>query len=196
MTFLDSYGKLLKNILGEVMKKHIKDLTLVGIFPALMGATSGFYIPLGTLPSITFQTFFVFLAGLLLGSKKGSLSIIIYVFIGAIGIPVFSGFQGGLGVLFGYSGGFILSFIPAAFIVGFLKEKLPSSNHNFVGFLMILLIGNVVIYLGGSIYLAILTKTSFYIIISSFLIYTPGDLIKIVASILIYQRLNKILRSR
>lgn len=178
------------------MRKHIKELSLVGIFPALMAATAGFYIPLGTLPSITFQTFFVFLAGLLLGSKKGALALFIYVFIGAIGLPVFSGFQGGLGVLFSYSGGFILSFIPAAFIVGFLKEKLPLANHNFLGYLMILLIGNVVIYLGGSIYLAILTKTSFYIIITSFIIYTPGDLIKIVASILIYQRLEKVLLGR
>jgi len=192
MTKLLRCDKLLKNILGDSMRKHIKELTLVGIFPALMAATAGFYIPLGTLPNITFQTFFVFLAGLLLGSKKGSLSIIIYILLGAIGLPVFSGFQGGIGVLFGYSGGFILSFVPATFFVGILKEKLPKENLNFIGLITILLVGNIIIYLGGSIYLSILTKTTFYLIITSFFIYIPGDLVKIVGSILIYQRLKKI----
>lgn len=175
------------------MKKHLKEMTLVAMFPAFMIATAGFYIPLGSLPSITFQTFFVFLSGLFLGSKKGGLSMLIYVFLGAVGLPAFSGFQSGLGILFGPTGGFIFSFIIVAFLVGAIKEKLPPTSQKFVVYLMILVLGNCIIYFIGSIYFAFVMKTSLYIVLSGFLIYIPGDIFKIIVSVLVYFRLRVIL---
>ena len=112
------------------MKNKTKELTMIALFPALMGATAGISIPLFNLPPITLQTFFVFLAGLILGPKKGAISMIVYLVIGAIGIPVFSGYRGGLEVLTGFSGGFLIGFVFAAFFAGFM-ETVKFINNNF-----------------------------------------------------------------
>jgi len=77
------------------VNSRIRELTLIALFPAMMGATAGVVIPLGGLPPITLQTIFVFMAGLILGPKHAGISIGIYVLLGAIGLPIFSGYRGG-----------------------------------------------------------------------------------------------------
>ena len=79
-------------------------------------------IPLWPVP-ITGQTFAVLLVGALLGSKRGMLAMMLYAAEGAMGLPVFAGFSGGFWHLFGPTGGYIIGFIPAAFIVGLLAER-------------------------------------------------------------------------
>ena len=111
------------------MNNRIKELTTIALFPALMGATAGISIPLFNLPPITLQTFFVFMAGLTLGPRKGALSMIIYVLLGAIGLPIFSGFRGGLNVLAGFSGGFLIGFIFSAAFIGFMKSVKIINNE-------------------------------------------------------------------
>ena len=119
------------------MKLNIREISLVAIFPALMAATAGISIPLGNLPPISLQTIFVFLAGLMLGPKLGGTSMIIYILMGAIGLPVFSGFRGGIAALISESGGFIFGFVIAAVFIGFMKrgfsEKPISLYHILLG---------------------------------------------------------------
>ena len=103
------------------MKLTTKDIVFIGIFAALMAVCSWISIPL-TVP-VTLQTFAVFLAVGLLGGKRGTISVIVFILLGAIGVPVFAGFSGGLGVLFGTTGGYILGFIFTALIM-WLFEKL------------------------------------------------------------------------
>lgn len=79
-------------------------------------------IPLWPVP-ITGQTFAVLLVGALLGSKRGALAMMLYAAEGAAGLPVFSGLAGGFGHLLGPTGGYIVGFIPAAFLVGLLAER-------------------------------------------------------------------------
>jgi len=103
-------------------------------------------IPVGPVP-ITLQIFFTLLAGMVLGSKDGALSQLVYILIGAMGLPVFSGFQGGLGVLIGPTGGYLFGFIVAAFVVGKIIER--TQQLCFLNSMIALGFGIVVIYALG-----------------------------------------------
>ena len=92
-------------------------LVLCGIFAALMAICSFITIPLGFTPvPINLATLGVFLTGGILGKKYGSISLIVYILLGAVGVPVFAGFKGGLGVLAGPTGGYIIGYLAAAFL--------------------------------------------------------------------------------
>lgn len=166
-----------------------KELTMIALFPALMGATAGISIPLFNLPPITLQTFFVFLAALTLGAKNGAISMMIYLLIGAIGVPVFSGYRGGLEVLTGFSGGFLVGFVFAAFFIGFMKN-VKILNTNFIGNFTILLGANLIIYMCGAAYIAFLTNGNVALILGGFSTYIIGDLLKITATLYVYSRIR------
>ena len=85
-------------------------MTLSSLFSALLAVCAWICIPLSDI-GITLQTFGVFLALLLLGGKWGTVSILIYLLLGAVGLPVFSGFRGGFGALLGVTGGFLWGFL-------------------------------------------------------------------------------------
>ncbi|AIY04670.1 biotin biosynthesis protein [Planococcus sp. PAMC 21323] len=128
---------------------HSRTLQLVHIalFAALMaiGANIASYLIIGGVP-ITLQTFFAILAGILLGSRKGAISMIVYALIGLAGVPVFAKFSGGMDTIISPTFGFILSFILVAYVVGLIVEKLPSKK----GFVIAALIGMAVNYLFGT----------------------------------------------
>ena len=109
------------------MKRRIvKDMTLVALFAAVISVTSFISIPLGAVP-ITMQTFGVFSALLLLGGRRGTAAVAVYIAIGALGLPVYSGFTGGVGRLFDATGGFIFGFLAAALAFWLLSRLLGSS---------------------------------------------------------------------
>jgi len=117
------------------------------LFAAIIGILAQVTIPLPLVP-ITGQTLAVGLAATILGSRYGTLSVILYGLIGAIGIPVFSGMSGGLGVIIGPTGGFIVGFIPAAFLTGLYLEKtsftvINAMIANTIGMLVTLSFGTV-----------------------------------------------------
>lgn len=105
------------------MKNKFKtlDLAYMAIGAALIAICSWISIP-ATVP-FTLQTFAVFCVIELIGGKRGCISILVYILLGAVGIPVFAGFSGGVGVLFGSTGGYIIGFIFIALIY-MLTEKL------------------------------------------------------------------------
>ena len=88
---------------------RLTQIVFIGLFAALIAVCSQIQIP-GPVP-FTLQTFAVFLAAGLLGGKRGSIAVLIYILLGAIGLPVFAGFKGGIGALLGTTGGYILGFI-------------------------------------------------------------------------------------
>ncbi|WAP50365.1 biotin transporter BioY [Arthrobacter sp. ATA002] len=99
------------------------DLSLIAVFAALVAAYSLLPgIPLGAGVPITLQTLAVMLAGIILGPGRGAAAVGLFLLAGLAGIPVFSGFTGGLGVLAGPSAGYLLAFVPAAFAVGLLSR--------------------------------------------------------------------------
>jgi len=104
-------------------KLQTRDIVYIGIFAAIIAVCSWISIPF-TVP-FTLQTFAVFLTVLLLGGRRGSISVLVYILLGAIGLPVFSGFKGGLGALLGTTGGYIIGFIATALIMwAFEKAKI------------------------------------------------------------------------
>ena len=91
------------------------DMVYIAVFAVVMAICSWISIP-ATVP-FTLQTFGVFLAVGVLGGKRGTLSILVYILLGAVGVPVFAGFSGGIGSLFGNSGGYIIGFLVGALIM-------------------------------------------------------------------------------
>ncbi|MCF7925681.1 MAG: biotin transporter BioY [Candidatus Izimaplasma sp.] len=171
------------------MTNRTKDLTEIAIFPALMAATAGIVIPLGNLPAVTLQTLFVFLSGLLLSPQKAVLSISVYVILGTLGLPIFSGYTGGLGIVLTKSLGFLIGFIITAFFVSKMKS-INFINKNYVSIFLILVIGNGIIYMSGAAYLSFLSNASIWLILKGFSIYLVGDLIKIIGTLYAYVRIR------
>lgn len=97
-----------------------RDLVLIALFAALIALCAWITIP--SVVPFTMQTFGVFMAASLLGGKRGTLAVLVYILLGAVGLPVFSGFGGGLGYLLGKTGGYIIGFIGTALTMwGFTK---------------------------------------------------------------------------
>ena len=101
-----------------------KNVAEVALFSAILVVCAFVSIP-APVP-FTMQTFGVFLSAVLLGPKKGSLVVLIYLLLGAIGLPVFSGARAGIGTIFGQTGGYITGFLPAAFLTGKIFERTDS----------------------------------------------------------------------
>ncbi|HLQ74204.1 MAG TPA: biotin transporter BioY [Bacillota bacterium] len=94
----------------------------IALFATIIGVFSQITIPLPLIP-ITGQTLAIGLAATIMGSRNGTAAVILYIIIGSIGIPVFAQFSAGLGVVVGPTGGFLVGFIPTAFIIGLYLEK-------------------------------------------------------------------------
>lgn len=103
------------------------DLAYVAVCAALMAVCSWISIP-ATVP-FTLQTFAVFCTLGLLGGKRGTAAILVYLLLGALGVPVFAGFSGGIGILFGTTGGYLLGFILMG-LVYWLGERLSMDSRN------------------------------------------------------------------
>lgn len=102
--------------------EKLRMMIVTALFAAIVGVLAQVTIPLPLVP-ITGQTLGIGLAATILGSRYGTISVTLYMLLGAVGIPVFASFSAGLGVLIGPTGGFIVGFIPTAFIIGIYLEK-------------------------------------------------------------------------
>ncbi len=138
------------------------------------------YIPLPSTPvPITLQVFFVLLSGIYLGAYKGFLSQVFYILLGISGIPVFAKSSAGINILFGPTGGYLIAFPIASFIMG----KLINPPFRKIKVFIISLISLLIIYTLGTLILSIFFsfKKSFYsIFIMGVLPFIPGDFLKII----------------
>ena len=131
-------------------KSIIRDIVLVSSFALLTAVCAKATIGIGFVP-ITMQTFAVLLSGALLGSKRGALSQILYLFGGLAGIPLFAG-GGGVAYILSPTFGYILGFAPAAFFVGWLCER--GWDRDLKTAILAMIIGNIVLYIPGLLWLA------------------------------------------
>ena len=123
------------------------DIVYIGVFAVIMAICSWISIP--TTVPFTLQTFGVFIAVGVLGGKRGSLAVLVFIILGAIGVPVFSGMTGGVGILLGSTGGYIIGFLFSALVM-WAMEKLPVKNA-FTQILSMIL-GLVVCYAFGTVW--------------------------------------------
>lgn len=141
--------------MAEKNKFKILDLVYIGISAALIAVCSWITIPMAV--PITLQTMGVCLVAGLFGLKRGTLSILVYILLGAIGLPVFSNFGGGLGALLGSTGGYIIGFIFTAIIVGFASDKFKGK---LLALIISMVIGIIVCYAFGTAWFAVVYAKS------------------------------------
>ncbi len=171
------------------MKLKTKELILCSIFAALTSilAQVSIPIPITTVP-LTLQIFAVSITGLILGSKCGFISILIYLLIGSIGIPVFANFSGGAAVLFGPTGGYLLGLPIMSFIIGYIREKSSSPFIVIIG----MLLGLILDYTTGTLMFATITGNTIYqSIIYCVVPFIVLDLMKIVLAYIVGSTVSK-----
>lgn len=172
----------------------IKKIVLVGMFAALLAIISPFQIiiPFSPVP-ITLQVIGVSLAASILGSKLGTLSVIIYTILGAIGLPVFAGFKSGLPTLLGPTGGYIIGFILSAYIIGKLVEL--KTEITFPYMLMANILGILVgVYFIGTIQLSfVYTHSITKALVAGVIPYIVPEIIKLVFSSILIVQVRRVL---
>jgi len=127
--------------------ENLKMLIVTALFAAIIGIMAQITIPLPLVP-ITGQTLAIGLAATILGKRYGTLSILVYILLGVAGVPVFSMMESGLGVVFGPTGGYIIGFIPAAYLIGLYIERFGFTlahaiTANIIGMIITLTVGSV-----------------------------------------------------
>jgi len=173
--------------------QKLKLMVYASIMASLMAVGAYIAIPIGPVP-IVLQNLFVMLAALLLGGRWGFISVCVYLLAGAVGLPVFAGGTGGLGKFVGPTGGYLIGFALAAYLIGTISER--GRGHMVVDVLA-LLIGTAVIYTLGVSWLKIATDMT---LAKSFAVgalpFLLGDVIKIAAAVSIAKVLRPTIAER
>ncbi|MBO4860803.1 MAG: biotin transporter BioY [Clostridia bacterium] len=156
-------------------KNKIIILTLTAMFTAVIAVLSQISIPMPAGVPLTLQTFAIALCGYTLGKKYAAISVVAYLFLGIIGIPVFTGFKGGPGVFASYTGGFLIGFIFMAFICGIFTGKEKRVPALILGAPAL-----IACHLPGVIWFSHITGTSF---LTAFLTVSLPFLLKDAASV-------------
>ena len=116
-------------------REKIQDITYVALCTAVLAVISQLAIPVGVVP-LTLQTYAVALIGYFLGLRRGLITVGIYIALGALGAPVFAGFGAGMGVLLGYTGGFIFGYIPYVLLTSIKGTRVSRIANGTVGLLL------------------------------------------------------------
>lgn len=155
----------------------IQIIARIALCAALIAVIAPFSIPLSGMVPISLATFCIMLMALLFGVRDAVLATLVYLVLGAVGLPVFSGARGGIGVLTGATGGFLVGYLLLAFFSGILYKK------SWVWQLLMVLIGNVLMYVFGTFWYAyVMGVTPVAATSACVLPFLPGDAIKIGAA--------------
>ena len=174
---------------GAVQKKSkIYGLSMTAVMAAVTCVLAPMSIPIGPVP-ISFTNLAIYLSLYLLGWKRGTVSYLVYVLIGMVGVPVFSGFTGGMGRLLGPTGGYIVGFIPMALIAGAVIDRFRNRGLQLAG----MIAGTAVCYAFGTAWYCFQAGSSVGAALGLCVFpFIPGDLVKM----LIAMALGPMIRSR
>ncbi|MDR1815995.1 MAG: biotin transporter BioY [Clostridiales Family XIII bacterium] len=173
---------------------------LCAIFAALTGVLSQVQVPLPFTPvPINLALLSVLICGGVLGAKKGAIAMVVYILLGAVGVPMFSGFTGGIGILTGPTGGYIIGYLPAAVIMGLMAQWAPKTGSAAVktgkGIAASLAKGVPAVaacYALGTIWFMISTGTGFAeSLLMCVIPFIPGDVLKIIAASVVCEALRR-----
>ena len=169
-------------------KIRTKQMVLIALTTAVTCVLGPLSIPLPFSPvPISLTNFAIFLAIFVLGMKSGTISFIIYLLLGAVGVPVFSSFRGGFQVLAGPTGGYLIGFIFLALIMGFALDHF---DRKLVPTIIGMIIGMAVCYAFGTVWLAKLLSLSFKEgLMMGVIPYLPGDAAKIIIAAIVGPKL-------
>jgi biotin transport system substrate-specific component len=167
---------------------RVKRLVYAALFAALTAVSAWVTIPLPFVP-ITLQTFFVMLSGVVLGPYFGALSMIVYLLLGLVGLPVFAGGQSGLGALVGPTGGYMIGFILCPIVAGLIMRMHKDPGIIWYGLAM--LAGDTVIFILGLAQLSVVLHMPVdRAVIIGLLPFIPGDILKIIAASFVARKIK------
>lgn len=171
------------------MKLSTRALIQCSMFAALTAVLSQIAIPLPFTPvPINLATLAVLASGAILGAKSGAISQIVYMILGACGIPVFAQMTAGIGIILGPTGGYIIGYVAAAFVAGFITDRY---NTSFIAYPVAIMLGTMSCYAFGTVWFMAVTGNSFVpSLIMCVIPFIPGDVLKIIATSLLASRLR------
>jgi biotin transport system substrate-specific component len=159
------------------------------LFAALTAVGAYLSLPIGPVP-IVLQNMFIYLAGLLLGVRWALASVGIYLLAGACGLPVFAGGTGGIGRFLGPTGGYLVGYLPAVFLIGWIAQK---AGRRPLGDIAAMVCGTAALYACGLMGLKLLTGLSWLkAVAAGMLPFLPGDALKVAAAVPIARALRPI----
>lgn len=182
---------------ASTAKMRTVDMAYIAVFAVLIAVCSWISVP--TTVPFTLQTFGVFLAVGVLGGKRGTLAVLVYLLLGVVGVPVFAGFSGGISCLLGSTGGYIIGFLFSALVM-WAMERLLGKSQWVLGLSMVL--GLLVCYVFGTVwFMQVYAKTTGVIGLLTALEwcvipFIPIDLIKIVLALVTCKRLAAAIKLR
>lgn len=178
------------------MKYSVRELSICGMMAALICVLAPVSLPLVSEVPISLATLAVMLCGVLLGRNLGSLAVLIYIVLGAIGLPVFAGWTSGLGIVLGVTGGYIIGYLPLAWISGYINEKFGKSRKGAAKYAVLvsgMILGNAVLYLLGTIWFMKAAGMNLTAALAVCVIpFIPGDLIKTAVVAVLAERLESV----
>lgn len=164
-----------------------RDLGLIALFAALIAALGFVAVPVaGLAVPIVLQNLGVFLAGAVLGARRGTLTIVTFLALVAAGLPLLSGGRGGIGVFMTPSLGYLLGWVAGAFVIGFITDRLRAGTRYFPKVLTAILLGGVlVIDLFGALVSPLFTGLDLGVTLIGSAVFLPGDILKAVLAALV-----------
>lgn len=172
---------------------NVRSMTFTALLAAVICVLAPISFPVGPIP-ITLALFAIYITSSLTNWKLGTLSVCVYILIGAVGVPVFSGYGGGLQRLVSVTGGYLWGYIPMAMIIGLLIDRFEEKKFVYP---LAMVLGTAVCYFLGTAWYMYLTKsplmTALITCVTPFLI---GDVIKIILASLVAYPVRKILKKR
>jgi len=176
---------------GIIINKRVA--SILGVFALILLLALGAYVrlPLPFTPvPITLQTFFVLLGGAFLGRRNAPLAVFGYLFLGGLGLPIFQGYGSGFLHIIGPTGGYLIGFIAAAFVVGSMID-LKRTRLSLAWVLFSMVLGQIVIYAFGITWLSTILRLSLHkAVLLGFVPFVPGALFKLLAASLLFTKLS------
>ncbi|MBE6796066.1 MAG: biotin transporter BioY [Ruminococcaceae bacterium] len=172
-------------------KTKIKNIALISLFSAIIAVCAFISVPFAV--PFTMQLFGIFCALYLLGGKNATLAILLYVFLGAVGLPVFSGFTGGIGRLLDATGGFIWGFLLSGISFWAVTHFLKNKKHSKIIALFVALF---VCYISGGLWFAFFSEAPFFESLKTALLtcivpFIIPDILKILLTVLLCRKVEK-----
>ena len=166
----------------------LRQLAVIGVMTAVTCILAPFSLPIGPVP-ISLTNLAIYFSLYILGMKKGTVSYLVYLLIGFIGVPVFSGFTSGPGKLLGPTGGYLIGFIPMALVAGILIDKFSSKR---IVCLLGMIGGTIIAYAFGTLWLAYQAGMDWKAALMAGVIpFVPGDLAKMVLAMIAGPQIRK-----
>jgi len=174
----------------------VRDICIISVFTAIIVVCAQIRIPLGPVP-FTLQTWGVALAGLVLGSKKGTLAVLVYIALGAAGVPVFNGFTGGFARIIGHTGGFIVTFPLMSLLAGFaasngvIKAIKKHGRSVYLGTALILSVGVAANLVAGMLWFGVVMEQEmFAAFMAAAAPFIPGGVLQALVLPLVSERIK------